>query len=62
MRAERNGALGGSAQGDPGLRGDGVALSAFGGVLVGRQVVAGEGTGQLIGSELLEVARRGEVA
>ena len=60
--AERDRPIGGALQGDPGLAGEGVGLGALGRVLVGGEVVAGEGAGELVRAERLEEAGRGEVA
>ena len=43
-------------------RSQGRRLGVLGGIRVGREVVAGEGTGELVDAEGLEAARRGEVA
>ena len=61
MRAEGRGALGGRPKGDPRLSRERVGLGTLGRVRVGRQVVAGQRAGELVGAERLEEARRGEV-
>ena len=62
VRAERDRSVCRRRERDPRLRGEGVGLGAFRRVGVGRQVVAGEAAGELIGVEGLEEARGGEVA
>ncbi len=62
VRAERGRPLGGAAQGQPGLAGQGVGLGPLGRVGVGGEVVTGEGAGQLVRAQPLEVARGREVA
>ena len=62
MRAEGGSPLGGPAQGDAGLGGEGVCLRPVRCVALGRQVVAGQGAGQLLAAEGLEVARGSQVA
>ncbi len=62
VRPEGGGALGGPAQRHPRLGGEGVGLGPIRRVALGGQVVAGQGAGQLVGAEGLEVACGGEVA
>ena len=61
-RPQRARALGGRPEGDPRLGGEGVGLRSLRGVLLGRQVVAGQAAGELVAVEVLEEAGRGEVA
>ena len=56
MAAEGNRPIGRPGQGDPGLDRDRVRLGALGRRLVGGEVVRGEGAGQLVVAERLEVA------
>ena len=60
--AQRDGPLGRGPEGDPGLAGEGVGLRSLGRIGVGREVVAGQAAGDLIGLEALEEAGRREVA
>ena len=62
VRAQGCRPIRGRAQRDPGLAGQGVPLGTGGAVRVGGQVLAGEGTGELVGTQRLEVTRGREVA
>ena len=50
VRAERRRALGGRLERDPGLAPERIGLGSLGSVRVGGKIVAGEGSGQLVGS------------
>ena len=60
-RPERSRSFRRPAQRDPSLRGDRVALGTLGLCLVGGHVVLGQGTGDALVVECLEVARGGKV-
>ena len=62
VRAERDRPLGGAAQGDPSLPGEGFGLWSLGRVRVGGQVMTGQTAGDLVRLEALEESRRGEMA
>ena len=62
VRRECRGPFSRRAQGDSGLGGQGIGLVAAGSVGMGGQVVAGQGPGQLITAQALEIARGREVA
>jgi hypothetical protein len=54
MRAQRGGSIGGSFEGDPRLAGERIGLGTLGSIGACREVVAGQGAGQLVGPERLE--------
>src|ERR1700674_642619 len=62
MGSQRRRALGGTLERQAGLRSQGIGLGSLWRIRMCRQVVASQGAGQLVRSELLEVTGRGKVA